>query len=214
MCEVDEQLKQLLEKAMGENPNSQTYKLLFQQIMFQMQQSGQILKCRRDVDIDSYQNALLKTWEWLRKKLREYDSNIGSIYSWFNQILSFRIKDEQIRRFNLQNSIEHPFVDRKKGEWINRIDSIEDRQEKSELSEYVEAFLDSHQERLESQFPNNCPQGNCYDLLKNRLPLGEKKTWKELAEELESNPKTLHSHYQKKCLKFLKNWLIQQGYKP
>lgn len=76
----------------------------------------------------------------------------------------------------------------------------------------IEAFLDNNKSQLESNHPQNCPQGNCYYLLKHRLPIGEIKPWNLLAKELDSNPKTLNSHYTKKCLKSLKDWLKTQGY--
>ncbi|MDJ0580053.1 hypothetical protein [Crocosphaera sp.] len=213
MCEVDEQLKQLLEKAMGENPNSQTYKLLFQQIMFQMQQSGKILQRSHNVDIDSYQNAILKNWEWLRKKLPDYDPDIGRIYSWFNKTLYYRIKDEQSILFNQQNSEAYPLFDYQNGQWTNPLDLIPAPPKNYDLLQEIEVFLEKNRSKLESNYPQNCPQGNCYYLLNNRLPMGEIKPWNLLAEELESNPKTLNSHYQKKCLEFLRNWLEKQGYK-
>lgn len=111
MCEVDEQLNQLLREVRGKNPNDPAYKLLFHQIMFRMQQSDQILKRRYNLDVDSYHNALLKTWEWLRCNLSDYNPDKGSIYSWFNKTLSFRIMDAEMTRLKQKNSIADPFFD-------------------------------------------------------------------------------------------------------
>ena len=206
------ELEQLIQQAIVAKDNSQTYQKLFTRIMFLMQQSGQIRNHYPPLDLDSYHNALLKTWEWLRIHLHEYDPEQGNIYSWFNTTLRFRIRDEEHSRLNRENNNDAPYYNQETGQSINSLDLIPDPNPSSNLLQVITQLLAEHQQYLIRIYPRNCSEGNCDYLLKNRLPLGEIKSWESLAQELNSTPTTLNSHYRKKCLLYLRSLLENEGY--
>ena len=70
--------------------------------------------------------------------------------------------------------------------------------------------MDNNRSDLESNHPQNCPQGNCHYLLEQRIL--EETPWNVLAQKLNSNARTLNTHYQKKCLPYFRRWLEAQGY--
>lgn len=205
-----EELEQLIQKAIQQDTNSKAYKQLFTNIMSLMQQSGRILKYYPCVDVDCYHNALLQTWEWLRKNLHNYKPEIANVYTWFNNKLEYKIRDEKTKKMNREQQIKPPFRHPKTGEWINPIDSIKDKNNQSEISERIDKFLEDNRQKLRTIHPRNCPEGNCHYLLEQRIFF--ETPWNVLAEKLNSNAKTLNTHYQKKCLPYFRRWLEEQGY--
>lgn len=214
MCECNPELIQLIQNTIQYEHSSKEYQMGFTKIMSQMQQSGKILWCRNDVDLDSYHNALLKNWEWLRKNLPEYDSSKGCIFTWFNSFLSYKILNEENKRKSGENMIVHSFLDSESGEWVNPLDLISAPPETPYLQEEIEQWLEQNRETLTKCFVRNCPQANCYELFLRRLPFYNFTQWHTLAEELHSHPSTLNRHYKNKCLPLLRDWLEKEGHLP
>ncbi|MGK7942252.1 MAG: hypothetical protein AB4062_19255 [Crocosphaera sp.] len=205
-----EELEQLIQQAIKEEANSKAYQKLFTKIMSLMYQSGRIWKNYSSLDEDSYHNALVTTWKWLRIKLHNYDPEKGNIYSWFNTKLRYSFKDECNKEKTIQNRIVAPFFDSEIGEYIHPIDLIPAPAHQSNILEIVAHFLDDNHQELEALYPRNCPQGNCHYLLRQRVLL--ETPWDDLAQDLNSNAKTLNTHYQKKCRPYFISWLENQVY--
>jgi hypothetical protein len=212
MCEVDEQLAQLIQETIQYSPESMEYQIRFTQIMSLMQQSNKIMPLKYNEDVDAYQDGLLDAWVWLRRNLPSYDPSRASIFTWFNRTLSYRILNRNITRLETDNNFQPPYFDRESGEWINPIDRIPAPPQPSYLVEEIQNWLEVEQEKLTLMYVRNCPQANCYSLLHRRLPYSSPTPWKILAEEFNSNSQTLSSHYQNKCLPCLKKWLQKQGH--
>lgn len=206
------ELEQLIQQAIAAKDNSRTYQQLFTSIMFLMQQSGQIRKYYPPLDLDSYHNALLKTWEWLRSNLYQYNPERANIYTWFNNKLEYKIRDEEQERMTRENRVINHFYAQETEDFINPLDLIPDPNPSSNLLQIIKNLLAEHEQYLIRIYPRDCSEGNCHYLLKNRLPLGDIKSWESLAQELNSNPTTLNTHYRIKCLLYLRHLLENEGY--
>lgn len=179
-------------------------------IIAKMQRSTQIWKAP-NVPRDDYQEALQQTWLWFCENLDRYDPSKAGVMTWFNNNLRFKIlnrwQEIQRQRANFID-LETPLNKDEAPSMWNIPDS---RPEPSTLMEDLLEWLEKNKKELKRIHVRNCPDVNCYILIRCRLP-PEPIPWETLSKELKAAVPTLSGFYQRECITQLQRFAREGGY--
>jgi hypothetical protein len=210
MDELNEQLYALINAACQTSPEVWRRRKAVTQIIKLMQQSGKVWRGYPS-DAPYYEDALQKTWLWFCQSLDRYDLYKGSVLSWFNTYLEYRLKDERNRVAKENAQRVHPYLTEEG--WNEPIDSISGHPDIPPILENVLEWMMANQAELCRIHLTNRPDVNCFSLTLHRLPLPETYLeWKALSLQFKAHVPTLSSFYQKHCLPKLLDYGRSQGY--
>lgn len=157
-----------------------------------------------------YQDAVQQTWVYFCKHVcGKYDPELGSVPTWLNAYLKFRLRDFDIEMKKRRATEVSPRID-ENGKIIDPIDIIPDKEFEEPVWEIVEdwAIADVTGE-LKSIHIKGHPEVNAQMLILRRL---SETKWKDLADEFGVGIPALSSFYQRQCLPRLRNFGESEGY--
>lgn len=200
MDELDLHLQSLIQEGCSYPPASPQRRKAFNSIFRHVLKSGRIW---RGVG-DCYEEALSKTLIKLNQTLCEkYDPSRGPFFPWFNTCLRNQYKDE-ISRAQRDLSYRQDVRQNNEDERhpLDRVPSPIENTLFWEISQWIEDDPDGI---LSACHIRGNPKANCQALAYLRIVLG--KEWLEIAEEFGLSRGTVSSHWCRKCLIFMRNWL-------
>jgi hypothetical protein len=222
MDPLDQHLNDLIEQARQHPPSSFQRRRILNQIVIKIQNSGRLYKTYDRY----YPEALSKTWVYFIHNVCEattaksaYDPNQvrdGSVITWLNVYLKFRLKDEGLKQQQEDRCREWVKSNLDSDETTDPVDQlpspISNDIEEPDLIATIQAWVEADSgETLGTCHPKDKPQASCKTLIAKRL-LPPETTWKVLAEELSTSIPTLQQHFQRHCLKLLQAFCREQGY--
>ena len=154
-------------------------------VVWLMQGSSNIWKGYSDHpnQVDIYEEALARTWEWFGKNFCKYQPERASFVGWFNMKLKF-ISIEVYHEFKDDRSNrESSSVDKETGDELHPLDRLADPDQDPEalvlLSQvlvHIHAWLEEKKRLLCRLCIARYPSANCYVILSMRLPTVDVKT--------------------------------------
>jgi hypothetical protein len=230
---VDEQLQKLInEVCRHPDPSLERQKAL-NRLLGMIQKLPGIYKSSHQ----DYSDALNLTWEWVSRKICEFEKRSPSLEKslviWINGYLKWRIKDLYIPNSNYTISLDRPLRNNE-GNETTLLDLLSDpespsitldlldikiakiqEQERDRLGSKIGKYIEVDESR---KLTDTHLKGNseCHcQLLTMRLLL-QKPPHKiiDIAREFNVNNQTLHAHWKRKCLPLLREIGINFGYKP
>lgn len=220
MTPLDQHLNALIVEARQHPRNSFKRQRILNQVVAEIQKSGRLYKdSARD-----YPEALSKTWVYFMGNVCEattadsaYDPDRirdGSVITWLNVYLKFRLKDEKAKRRQDERRQEWVKLNPNSGEIIDPVDTlpslIDNEIEEPDLIASISAWIEADTDAVLC-YPKDRPQASCKTLIAKRL-LPPETTWKVLALELDTSIPTLQQHFQRRCLKLLQAFCRAQGF--
>jgi len=162
-------------------------------------------------NVPYYQDAVQQTWVYFCRHIcGNYNPELGSVPTWLNAFLKFRLLD--FRNATQNDAITRvPSQIERDGEVIDRIEAIPAKPVADPLWETVEAWARADVTgELKSLHIKGHPEVNAQMLILRRL-LSETK-WKDLADEFGVGIPALSSFYQRQCMLRLRNFGKSEGY--
>lgn len=162
-------------------------------------------------NVPYYQDAVQQTWVYFCRHIcGNYNPELGSVPTWLNAFLKFRLLD--FRNATQNDAITRvPSQIERDGEVIDRIEAIPAKPIAEPLWEAVEAWARADVTgELKSLHIKGHPEVNAQMLILRRL-LSETK-WKDLADEFGVGIPALSSFYQRQCMPRLRNFGESEGY--
>ena len=220
---MDEQLKKLIDEVCCyPDPSLERQKALNRLLMAIQQLPGIYKSGHQD-----YLEALNQTWEWVSRKICEFEARSPSFQQslviWINGYLKWRIKDLYIPDSNYTISLDR-LTRSDEGDETTLLNILPDRQsqtisldlldikiaqiqevERQCLGKRIWQYIEQDEEgKLTASHPRKNPECHCH-LLAMRLLL-EQPPHKiaDIARELNISSQTLYSHWKKNCLPLLK----------
>jgi hypothetical protein len=224
MNPLDQELNTLIEQARQHPQESIARKRILNRVAAKIQNSGRLLQIDRHQP--DYQDAVMLMWVYFMNNVCEattaasaYDPmkvRDGSVITWLNSYLGFRLKDARIDRYEKEKTSAWGTFDRASGTISNPIDDIStqdsDDISESEIIQILRQWIQGDPEQTLSQcYPKGNPLASCKTLIQRRL-LPPETAWKDLAQELNVPLKTLESHFKRHCLKLLQAFCKAQGF--
>ncbi|MBD2329171.1 sigma-70 family RNA polymerase sigma factor [Alkalinema sp. FACHB-956] len=224
MLPLDQELNALIEEARQHPRDSIARKRILNRVAAKIQQSGKLLK--KDSNQRYYEDAVMDMWVYFMNNVCEattansaYDpakSPDGSVITWLNVYLNFRLKDSSNRQRKEDSQRIWKKFDPETNDSIDPIDNLADPNlydaDESELIQILRQWLTTDPDQKLSQcYPKNQPLASCKTLIQARL-LPPEIDWKDLAQELNLPLQTLHSHFRRHCLKLLQAFCHSQGF--
>jgi hypothetical protein len=214
MERLEEQLKQLVEKACGHPPASlQRSKLLTQIIRL----------CAHKLwkeNTPYYQDALQQTWIYFCSNICEsgttkaYDPSISSVTFWLNTYLRYKLRDLYIEQQRVKaRTVSTKMRQSASGEVSEReiVDNLPANPDVPPILENVRIWAEKDSDgELRHTHIQGRPDITCQMLILRRLP--PEVSWKELAAEYNLTVSTLSSFYQRQCLPRLRIFAEKEGY--
>lgn len=213
MSELEQQLRQLVEKACQHPPGSPERQKSLTRII--RLTSGKLWR----ENVPYYQDALQQTWIFFCQNICEkttgerYDPNRSSVITWLNYYLRLRLKDYAIKDTQSKARVISPQIPTaNSGEGsFNLLENIPATPDVPPILEQVYAWAKADiSEELRSVHIEGKPHVNCQVLILRRLP--PESGWKHLAAEFGVSVSTLSSFYQRQCLPRLRNFGESEGY--
>ena len=202
MDRLEEQLRRLVNEACGHPLGSQQRQKLLTQII--------CLTASRlwRENTFYYQDALQQTWLYFCHNVcGAYDSNRGSVITWLNTYLRWRLRDFQYNRSPIV--YESLFGDG--GNFIDPVDQLAAPSDVPPILENVKLWAQADYDgELGRTHIQGRPDVNCQVLILKRLP--PEVSWKELSAEFGLQVSTLSSFYQRQCLTRLRKFAEKEGY--
>ncbi len=202
MDRLEEQLRRLVNEACGHPLGSQQRQKLLTQVI--------CLTASRlwRENTFYYQDALQQTWLYFCHNVcGGYDSNRGSVITWLNTYLRWRLRDFQ---YNKSPIIYQSLF----GDGENFIDPVDQLAAPSDVPPILENVKLWAQADYDGELGRTHIQGrpdvNCQVLILKRLP--PEVSWKELSGEFGLQVSTLSSFYQRQCLTRLRKFAQKEGY--
>jgi hypothetical protein len=163
---------------------------------------------------DYYADALQQTWVYFCKSICDkYDATKGSVPTWLNTYLRFRLQDArniQQRRQQMEISALHD----RDGEAVDLIEAVPDRDRSLTdvdvpLWERVRQWAETNPELAQVHIKDH-PAVTAQVLILRRL-LAET-SWQDLSKEFGIPVPTLSSFYRRQCMTRLHNFGQAEGY--
>lgn len=200
MDELDRRLKELAETAKQHSSGSLQRRKAIQRLLQAIRQSGKLFcKGRYDYPPEVYHDALQRTFEYVAKKIDEYDPTLAKMMTWVNRKLDFAFKDEiksfkKERQRKSQETSYSQSHSEDEGTLENRLAS----DEVLYLSDQVRQIIESDPEELfKSKHLRGRPDVNFQVIA---LYLMENSNKRKLAERLSVNEQTLYSFFRRACI--------------
>jgi len=228
----DEKLRKLLKDVQQKAPNSLEWRVSMRRLLIKIEKFNGLLTCSHH----DYLDALNRTWEWVCRNIRNFKPLLPlveeSLVSWVNSYLYWRIKDlyienrrnfpsleELMEKNEEESSLLNHLLDSKWNiescgwleNYIEQSDIQKIRQIGLALEQAVEADIES---RLKTIYLQEKPKCNCKLLSQRLLFKDPPDKLTSISRELEANPKTLLSHWNKKCKPCLQKMAIELNYRP
>jgi hypothetical protein len=155
-----------------------------------------------------YNDALQQTLEHFCRKVDRYDPELGSVVTWLNKYLRWRLVDLSTPRLEIPFS-QFASADDNNPPFIDIPDPV-DRTTASILDSVQEWAETDPTATLRRVQMKKYPQVTAQVLILHRLP--PETSWKNLSETLGISIPTLASFYQRQCLPRLREFGKAQGY--
>jgi hypothetical protein len=157
-----------------------------------------------------YEDALQQTWLYVCHNIEQYDPARGSVITWIDQHLKWRLKDGRIYAAKRAAKTATELV--RDGETIaDPVDNLAAPPDipliLEETRQWIEADPDDELRRLSVYRHPTC---NCQVLLLRRLPPAT--PWQAIADEFDLPPSTPPNFYKRNCLPCLRKFAQNQGY--
>jgi hypothetical protein len=228
---VDEQLQKLIDEVCRYPDSSIERQKALNRLLGVIQKLSGIYKSSHQ----DYLEALNLTWEWVSRKICEFEKRSLSVEKslviWINGYLKWRIKDLYTPSSNYTISLDRPICN-DEGNQTTELERLIDpelltldlldikiatiqKQERDRVGTRIGKYIELDKNRkLTDCHLNKHPECHC-QLLAMRLLL-QKPPHKiiNIARELNVNNQTLHSHWKRKCLPLLREIGINFGYEP
>jgi DNA-directed RNA polymerase specialized sigma24 family protein len=204
MSELDQQLRELVIEACKHPPGSTPRQRNLTRVIRLVSP-----KLWRE-SVPYYQDAVQQTWVYFCKHIcGRYDPELGSVPTWLNTYLKFRLTDFRNATQNDLIKRSPPQIDRD-GKLINPTETIPAPPDPEPILEIVEAWaIADATGELKSLHIKGHPEVTAQVLILRQL--AETK-WKDLADEFGISISTLSSFYQRQCLPRLRNFGESEGY--
>jgi hypothetical protein len=223
---VDQQLKKLIDEVCRyPDPSPERQKAL-NRLLIAMQQLPGIYKSAHQ----DYLGALNQTWEWVSRKICEFEARSlsyqESLVIWINGYLKWRIKDLYTPDKDYPLSLDQPFPNNEGEETTlkdrlpgNTLDLLQikileiQETERLRLGNRIRQYIEQDEDgKLTASHPRKNPECHC-QLLAMRLVLqAPPHKIADIARELNISNQTLYSHWKSHCLPLLKEIGINFGY--
>jgi hypothetical protein len=191
--EIEKQIRLLIAIACGHPRGSFKRQRNLTKIIQIVQESGQFKK----ISSPDYEDALQLTWIHLCRNLcHQYDPEKGSLITWLNGYLKWRILDIQ------QPKPTVPIEDAQDFPAQPDIPPLLE-----DIKNWVETDPDGQLRRIHIR---NHPEITAQMLILRRLP--PETSWQDLSTEFGISLSTLSNFYQNKCLPLLRNFGKSEGY--
>jgi hypothetical protein len=211
MADLDQQLRELVDRACSNPPGSAVRQKALTQIIRTISR-----KIWREYT-PGYEDALQQTWLYFCRNICEattgerYNPDRASLITWLNNYLKRRLQDVRIG----ENQAKHDFVpSQKQGEDGEMIDVIAQQAAPPDLPpilENIKTWAETDQDgTLAATHIKGHPNVNCQLLILRRLP--PETSWEQLSKELGIGIPTLSAFYQRKCMPKLHNFGESEGY--
>ena len=223
---MEEQLQALIDELQHHPEQSLERRKALNRLLITIQKFPGIYKSSHQ----DYPEALNKTWEWVCRKICDFQPHSSSIQQsltqWINGYLKWRIKDlyasDSKYTISLDKSLnnEHtdycksPMLDiladsKSQSTTLNLLDLKIAQIQKSERESWGER-VKQHIERDEMNQLKKChlkknPQCNCHILAIRLLLYHPPHKIADIARQLNSSNQTVYSHWKRKCLPLLRN---------
>ncbi len=230
---MDEQLQKLINEVCRHPDSSLERQKALNRLLGMIQKLPGIYKSSHQ----DYSDALNLTWEWVSRKICEFEKRSPSLEKslviWINGYLKWRIKDLYIPNSNYTISLDRPLRNNE-GNETTLLDLLSDPESPSitldlldikiakiqeqerdrlgtKIGKYIE--LDESRKLTDTHLKGN---SECHCQLLAMQLLLQKPPHKiiDIAREFNVNNQTLHSHWKRKCLPLLREIGINFGYKP
>jgi hypothetical protein len=212
MTDLEQKLRELVEKACSHPPGSAVRQKALTQII-----SLTRSQLWREDKSDYYQDALQKTWLYFCRHICEastgerYNPDRASLITWLNNYLKHRLKDFEIEA----NRERCKFVpQQQQGADGSTIDIIAQQPAPVDIPPIlaqVKLWVEIDPNgTLKATHIKGHPHANCQLLILRRLP--PESCWEEISQELNIPISTLSAFYQRKCLPKLRNFGQSEGY--
>ncbi len=201
MEELQEELKRLINEACQHPPGSPIRQRKLTQMIRLI--TPRLWKERTDY----YEDALQQTWVYFTQKLCNYDPAKATVIVWLNNHLKWRLHDLKIkaheqaaRERSIDALNENP--DAPKVEIADPRSIAPDDGEGAWMAAFIARLKADPQGELQSLHMRGLAQINCQMLIQRRLI--QEQTWESLSQELGKSIPTLASHFQRKCIPYLR----------
>lgn len=208
--ELDNQLRRLITQACSHPRDSTERRITLTKVVRAIIKSGKLWK---DND-PNYGDVLQKTWLYFCENIDQYDPERGSVITWLNAYLKYRLQDiRRERNQELKTKIQHSGgqnqdLNRTIDDLINNLPAAPDIPPiLEEIQQWVQTDLNGELRRIHIQ---GHPEITCQVLILRRLP--PQKTWQILAQEFGVAASTLNSFYRRQCMPRLRKFGETQGY--
>jgi DNA-directed RNA polymerase specialized sigma24 family protein len=162
----------------------------------------------------NYGDVLQKTWLYFCENIDQYDPERGSVITWLNAYLKYRLQDirrerNQEKKTKIQHSDrQNQDLNRTIDDLINNLPAAPDIPPiLEEIQQWVQTDPNGELRRIHIQ---GHPEITCQVLILRRLP--PQTTWEILAQEFGVAASTLNSFYRRQCMPRLRKFGETQGY--
>lgn len=230
---VDELLRNLIEQiCRSQNPSPERQKALNRLLAIAQQLPGLYKSTHPD-----YPEALNLTWEWVSRKIGEFNPRESSVEQslviWINGYLKWRVRDLYAPSRQIEISLDQRRSN-DEGDQTSLLDQLPDQEftsptldllerkiiqiqeaERERLGQRVRQYIEQDIERtLTNCHPRKHPECNCHVLARRLLLQQPPQRIADVAREFNANNQTLYSHWKNNCLPLLQDIGRQFGYKP
>ena len=230
---MDEQLRNLIDEVCRySDPSPERQKALNRLLVVIQQHPGIYRSSHQD-----YPQALNQTWEWVSRKIGEFEprppSVQQSLVTWINGNLKWRIKDLYAPENQDSISLDRP-INNTESDQRTLLDWLPDSQfttptldlleikivqiqeaERQRLGQQVRQYIELDEERkLRDSHPRKHSECNCQLLAKRLLLQEPSQRIADVAREFNVSNQTLYSHWKNNCLPLLQDIGRNFGYQP
>jgi hypothetical protein len=220
---VDEQLRNLIDEVCRYSEASPERQKALNRLLVVIQQLPGLYRSSHQ----DYPQALNQTWEWVSRKIGEFEprppSVQQSLVTWINGYLKWRIKDLYAPENQDSISLDRP-INNTESDQRTLLDWLPDSQfttptldlleikivqiqeaERQRLGQQVRQYIELDEERkLRDSHPRKHSECNCQLLAKRLLLQEPSQRIADVAREFNVSNQTLYSHWKNNCLRFCK----------
>lgn len=228
---MDEQLKKLIDEVRCYPDSSPEKQKALNRLLMVIQQLPDIYKSGHQ----DYLEALNQTWEWVSRKICEFEARSPSFQQslviWINGYLKWRIKDLYIPDTKYTISLDR-LSRNDEGDETTLLNILPDRQsatisldlldikiaqiqetERQCLGNRIRQYIQQDEDgKLTASHPRKNPECDCHLLAIRLLLENPPHKIADIARELNISNQTLYSHWKKNCLPLLREIGMNFGY--
>jgi hypothetical protein len=204
--ELNQKLEQLVAQACSYPAKSLQRRRVLNELVRVVKRSGKLW----NEGTPYYHDALQQTWLFFCRNIEAYDPKKGSVITWFDNHLKWRLKDlrddfleEQARIVSTSGAI----ADDKSADWLDGGLPASPHLILEETYEWVMTDPDGE---LRNTCIKNRPDVTCQILILRRLP--PETQWQQIAQEFNLPFSTAPNFYKRECLPRLRNFARRRGY--